>query len=268
MIEKGPEKMATAESVQTAPEEKNQAQMSERTDLIPIFIMGKRYDVPSTLTIQKAFEFAGYQLIRGCGCRGGICGACATVYRMPGSPKINVGLACQTVVQPNMYLAMVPFFPANRSAYQLEEIKPDIKTLLKHYPELAKCMGCNTCTKSCPMDLPVMEYISAALRGDIEKVAELSFSCVMCGICTSRCPAELSQYNIAMLCRRLTGRHIWPKAPHLQEMVKKIESGRYQEPLKKLMSADLQTLRKLYVDREMEPHTAEEMWTPQEKQYL
>jgi len=90
----------------------------------------------------------------------------------------------------------------------------------------------------------------------------------MCGICTSRCPAELSQYNIAMLCRRLTGRHIWPKAPHLQEMVKKIESGRYQEPLKKLMSADLQTLRKLYVDREMEPHTAEEMWTPQEKQYL
>ena len=46
--------------------------------------MGKRYEVPSSLTIQKALEYAGYQLIRGCGCRGGICGACGTVYRIPG----------------------------------------------------------------------------------------------------------------------------------------------------------------------------------------
>jgi len=198
---------------------------TDRTDLIPIFIMGKRYDVPSTLTIQKAFEFAGYQLIRGCGCRGGICGACATVYRMPGSPKIHVGLACQTVVQPNMYLAMVPFFPANRSVYDLEELTPDFKTLLKYYPELAKCMGCNTCTKSCPMDIPVMEYISAALRGEVEKAAELSMSCVMCGICTSRCPAELAQYNIAILCRRMTGRHIRPKADHVGEMIGRVSQA-------------------------------------------
>ena len=61
------------------------SEAAARTDLVPIFIMGKRYMVPSTLTIQKAFEYAGYQLIRGCGCRGGICGACATVYRTPGS---------------------------------------------------------------------------------------------------------------------------------------------------------------------------------------
>ncbi len=77
----------------------------------------------------KAFEYAGYQLIRSCGCRGGICGACATVYRLPESPKIYVGLACQTVVQPNMYIAMVPFFPANRAIYDLEQITPDVKTL-------------------------------------------------------------------------------------------------------------------------------------------
>ncbi len=183
--------MATAEQAKPVQQSTLPLQAAERTDLVPIFIMGKRYDVPSTLTIQKAFEFAGYQLIRSCGCRGGICGACATVYRMPGSAKINVGLACQTVVKPNMYLTMIPFFPANRALYQIEEIQPSVQTLLKLYPELAKCMGCNTCTKSCPMDLPVMEYISAALRGDIEKAAELSFPCVMCGICTSRCPAEL-----------------------------------------------------------------------------
>jgi len=41
----------------------------KKEELVPIFIMGKRYDVPSSLTIQKAMEYAGYQLIRGCGCR-------------------------------------------------------------------------------------------------------------------------------------------------------------------------------------------------------
>jgi formate hydrogenlyase subunit 6/NADH:ubiquinone oxidoreductase subunit I len=187
---------------------------------------------------------------------------------MPDSPKIYVGLACQTVVQPNMYLAMVPFFPANRAVYNIEELAPNAKTLLKYYPELAKCMGCNTCTKSCPMDIPVMEYISAALRGDLEKVAELSFPCVMCGICTSRCPAELAQYNIGILARRLTGRHIQPAATHLREMIGRIESGRYDEPLKKLMATDMETLRKLYVDRQMEPHTGDEMWQPDDKQWL
>lgn len=241
---------------------------AERTDLVSIFIMGKKYDVPSTLTIQKAFEYAGYQLIRGCGCRGGICGACATVYRMPGSPKIHVGLACQTVVQPNMYLTMIPFFPANRAMYNIEEMQPDSKTLMKAYPELAKCMGCNTCTKSCPMEINVMEYISAALRGDIARTAEISMPCVMCGICASRCPAELGQYNIGILCRRLTARHLLPKAEHVAEMVQRIEAGRYDEPLKRLMTADLETLRNLYVEREMEPHTGDEMWEPAEKNFL
>ncbi len=251
-----------------AQETGNAAEVSERTDLIPLFIMGKRYDVPSTLTIQKAFEFAGYQLIRGCGCRGGICGACGTIYRMPDSPRIYVGLACQTVVQPNMYLAMVPFFPANRTVYDLEELEPNVETLLKHYPELAKCMGCNTCTKSCPMDIEVMEYISAALRGDIERVAEMSLSCVMCGICTSRCPAELSQYHIASLCRRLTGRYIRPQAEHLKEMVERINSGRYEDMLNSLVASDEETLKKLYVERQMEPHTADEQWEPDEREFL
>jgi heterodisulfide reductase subunit C len=260
--------MSTAHAQQSGLEETSATEAAERTDLIPIFIMGKKYGVPSTLTIQKALEYAGYLLIRGCGCRGGICGACATVYRMPGSPKIHVGLACQTVVEPNMYLTMVPFFPANRATYDIEELEPDAKSLMKEYPELAKCMGCNTCTKSCPMELPVMEYVSAALRGEVERVAELSMPCVMCGICASRCPAELGQYNIAILCRRLTARHLHPKAEHVQEMLQRIASGRYTESLNNLMNADIETLRKLYVERQMEPHTADEMWEPDDKDFL
>jgi len=50
-----------------------EAETNRKDEVVPIFIMGKRYEVPASLTIQKAMEHAGYQLIRGCGCRGGIC---------------------------------------------------------------------------------------------------------------------------------------------------------------------------------------------------
>lgn len=60
--------------------------------MIPVFVMGKRYMVPETLTIMKAMEYAGFKFIRGCGCRGGICGACATVYRKAGDYKLHSGL--------------------------------------------------------------------------------------------------------------------------------------------------------------------------------
>ena len=38
-------------------------------NMVHVFVMGKMYEVPSSLTIMKAIEYAGYQLIRGCGCR-------------------------------------------------------------------------------------------------------------------------------------------------------------------------------------------------------
>ncbi|OGP75507.1 MAG: 4Fe-4S ferredoxin [Deltaproteobacteria bacterium RBG_16_49_23] len=240
----------------------------EKEELVPIFIMGKRYEVPASFTIQKAMEYAGYQLIRGCGCRGGICGACGTVYRFPGSYKIEVGLACQTVVQPNMYLTQIPFFPATKSVYDMEKIKPSIETLVKNYPELLRCLQCNTCTKSCPMDIEVMDYIAAGMRGDIARLAELSFDCVMCGLCTSRCPAEICQYNIAILGRRLYGKYIAPRAEHLASMVGEIESGKFDSMLKELMKADEETLKTLYTAREMEPEQADEDWTPKDKTYL
>ena len=39
--------------------------------MIEIFIYGQRYEVPEGLTILKAYEWAGFQLKRGVGCRGG-----------------------------------------------------------------------------------------------------------------------------------------------------------------------------------------------------
>ena len=38
-------------------------------NLVNVYLFGKRYQVPESLTIMKAMEYAGYQLVRGCGCR-------------------------------------------------------------------------------------------------------------------------------------------------------------------------------------------------------
>jgi len=236
--------------------------------LVPIFIMGKRYMIPSSLTIQKALEYAGYQLVRGVGCRGGICGACGTVYRVPKDHTIKVGLACQTVVESDMRIAVLPFFPVNRKIYDIREVLPEPQIFAEFYPEILRCMGCNTCTKSCPMDISTMEYISAAIRGDIEKAAKLSFDCVMCGLCAARCPGELGQYNIGILARRIYGRYIAKKAAHVREMVGRIEQERYEEGLRRLMATPMEELKAIYTKREMEPELSQDDWVPQNQENL
>lgn len=87
--------------------------MAEK-QMVDVFILGKKYSVPSTLTIMDAMEYAGYQLIRGCGCRSGFCGACATVYRTKGDTELKVVLACQSQVEDGMYLTQIPFFPGKK----------------------------------------------------------------------------------------------------------------------------------------------------------
>ena len=93
-------------------------------DMINIYLYGKKYEVPSNLTIMEAFEYAGYQLVRGCGCRNGFCGACATIYRIKGKTELNGCLACSTQVQDNMCVATLPFFPLEKKVYDITEIKP------------------------------------------------------------------------------------------------------------------------------------------------
>lgn len=236
--------------------------------LIPIYIMGKRYEVPATLTIMKAMEHAGYQYIRGCGCRGGVCGACATVYRKPGEYKIRTGLACQTVVEEDMYLTQLPFFPANRAVYDYETAAPTAETIYNLYPELFRCVACNSCTKVCPMDVEVLDYVSALKQGDLEAAAEISFDCIQCGLCASRCMGEMAQYHMAQVARRLVGGKIAPKAGHLAKMVDGIAAGTFSDALSELKTMSEDELKKAYTSREMEPHMGAEDWTPESRHGL
>ncbi len=226
-----------------------------------IYIYGNRYAVPEGLTIQKTMEFVGYRFIRSCGCRGGICGACLTEYRTPGSYRLKVALACQALAEPGMQITQSPFVPMNRASYELEELKGQPGILGKIYPEIYRCLQCNTCTRVCPMEIQVMEYMAMAIQGDIEKVAILSFQCIMCGACAAKCPAEISQPNVALLARRLYGRYILSLPEGLYQRIIEIERGRYQKVLERLTQMDVEKLMKFYVLRDQEPQESSQ-WIP------
>ncbi len=238
------------------------------TKMIPIFIMGKRYEVPEGLTIMKALEYAGYQYIRGCGCRGGICGACGTVYRKPGDYKIYSALACQTAAEPDMYLTQLPFYPANHVSSNYTELAGVPEDIFKLYPEIFRCVACNACSKICPMDVPVMDVISLLKRGDIEKASAEAFDCIQCGLCASRCFAEMPQYHIMQLARRLYGGKLAPKAEHNAIAAKAVNEGKFDPKLKELMAMSIDELKTVYTGREIEPETAGDDWNPTETQWL
>ena len=221
-------------------------------EMIDVFIYGKKYSVPSGLTIMEAMEYAGYKLVRGIGCRNGFCGACATVYRIKGDRELKACLACSTTVQENMYIATLPFFPLVKEAYDIEKVRPDEQIMMQLYPEIYACVGCNACTKTCSQGLNVMQYIAHAQRGEYEKCAEMSFDCVMCGICSSRCPAGISHPQVAMLARRLNGKYLSPESVHLTERVREIEDGLCTQAIEALMAKPIEEIKELYNNRDIE----------------
>ncbi len=219
---------------------------------VDIFLFGKKYSVPESLTIMRAMEHAGYQLVRGCGCRNGFCGACATIYRIKGRQELHACLACQTKVEEGMYIATLPFFPLAKQVYDIEKIKPTDSVMMQLYPEIYACVGCNACTKSCTQGLNVMQYIAYAQRGDFAKCAEESFDCVMCGVCSSRCPAGISHPQVAMLARRINGRYVAPDCAHLNDRVAEVDSGAFNDLIEALMQKPLEELKELYNNRDIE----------------
>lgn len=242
-----PKKQARATTKRRARSRKQ-----EKTAMVTVFIMGKAHRVPGEATIMGAIEYAGYQIKRGAGCREGFCGACATVYRLPGDYKIYTGLACTTLVQEGMWLSQLPAIPGQKAIYDLNKLEPTVATIQKLYPEVFRCVACNTCTKACPQNLEVMDYIQAAKRGDIEKVMDLSFDCICCGMCAIRCPAEIVQYNVGILAKRLYGKYLSKKSKEVERRIREIRSHAFDKEYQELMAMPKAKLKKKYYERDLE----------------
>ena len=160
-------------------------------------------------------------------------------------------MACQTVVTEGMAIAMIPFVPAEKQIYDMDEIEADVSTFTKLFPTVFRCVSCNTCTKACPQEIQVMDYIQAIIRGDIERAANLSFDCIRCGLCALRCPAEIVQYNNAILARRLYAIYLAPKSPELDARLKELEKGKYDKEIDKMKSMPKDKLSEKYYKREI-----------------
>ena len=116
------------------------------------------------------------------------------------------------------------------------------------------------------MEIGVMDYMAHAIRGDIEGVATLSFQCVMCGACASKCPAEISQPSVALLARRIYGKHILSVPESLYERIADIEEGRYDKLLENLTQLSIEELMTIYTQREQEPQE-QQTWVPRDQNF-
>ena len=227
--------------------------MSKQPGMVRIYATGQEYSVPADLTIMKAMEFIGYKYIRGIGCRGGFCGACATIYRNKNDYRLYTGLACQTTVKDGMYLVQIPFVPAEKQRYELTALKPDTSAIMTLYPEIARCVSCNACTKACPQEIEVMDAIQSLLRGDFTKTANLTFDCIACGLCSLRCPAEIQHPNVFQVARRLHGRYVLKRSKSLDQRVEEVEKGIFEKELQEYTRKSVEELKKAYSERVTEP---------------
>ena len=126
--------------------------------MVNVYFFGKKYEVPASLTIMKAMEYAGYQLVRGCGCRNGFCGACATLYRIKGKTELKT----------MQYIAY-----AQRGEYA------------KCAEESFDCIMCGLCSSRCPAGIshPQVAILARRLYGKyiapeckhlLDRVAEIN----------------------------------------------------------------------------------------------
>jgi succinate dehydrogenase/fumarate reductase-like Fe-S protein len=215
----------------------------DNAKMIKVGINGKDWSVPEGLTMIQAMWYTGHEVIHGIGCLGGVCGACAAVYRMPGDFHLHNALACQTLVKENMAFSLIPSFPSQRADYKIETIADTKEELFKLYPESATCRNCNACTAVCPQGIDVRDAVWRSVFGDFKGVTEGTMSCVMCGLCVSRCIAEMAPHEIALYARRAYGSQELKFPDNLLHRMEAIQSGDFDAELSRLMSLSPEMLK-------------------------
>ena len=201
---------------------------SLQPQMVTVEIEGKPHQVPAGITLMKALWYTGQEVIRGAGCLGGFCGACATYYRTKDDPKVKTCLACSFAVEDGMSFSFMPAFPARKASYDLTELKDPKQDLFTLYPEAPLCRNCNACTEACPQSIDVREGVWKAVFGDFKAVSEMFMDCVMCGMCAPVCIADIAPNLVAVYASRAQGVHFTDNPEGLDKRIQAIEEGRYQ----------------------------------------
>ena len=213
----------------TKPQQFTEQASAIQPQMVTVEIEGKPYQVPAGITLMKAMWYAGKEVLRGAGCLGGFCGACATYYRTKDDPKVKTCLACSMAVENGMSFSFMPAFPARKAIYNLPELKDPKQDLFELYPEAPLCRNCNACTEACPQKIDVREGVWKAVFGDFKAVSDMFMDCVMCGMCTPVCIADIAPNLVAVYASRAQGVHFTEKPEGLSKRIKEISDGQYQE---------------------------------------
>jgi ferredoxin len=214
-----------------------------RPKMVSVEIAGKKYQVPEGITVVKALWYTGQEVMRGIGCLGGFCGACATYYRTKDDPKVRTCLACQTAVEDGMSFSMVPPFPARKATYQMSELKDPKQDLFTLYPEAPLCRNCNAYTEACPQQIDEREGVWRAVFVDFKAVSEMFMDCVMCGLCAPVCIADIAPSLVALYASRAQGVFFTEKPELLHHRIRQIEEGRYEAEWDRVMKMNEQQLK-------------------------
>ena len=197
--------------------------------MVMVEIAGKSFRVPAGITLMKALWYTGHEVIRGAGCLGGFCGACATYYRTQDDPKVKTCLACSHAVEDGMSFSFAPVFPARKATYDLNQLENPKQDLFKLYPEAPLCRNCNACTEACPQQIDVREGVWKAVFGDFKAVSETFMDCVMCGLCVPVCIADIAPNLVGVYASRAYGVREMEKPPGLFDRIQAIAEGQYND---------------------------------------
>ena len=195
---------------------------------VSIDFMGKTYQVSGDLSLMGALLEIGWDSVKGLGCMGGVCGACAALYRLPGESHVRAGLACRTPATDGISFSLAGHYHSPKATYNLSEIPNPKQALFDLYPEITTCRNCELCQQVCPQGIDPMKGMWYATFGDFATVAEMFKSCVQCGLCARVCSVGIRPYLVAIYASRVQGACLTDPPPDLLDRMAQIESGSYQ----------------------------------------
>ena len=94
-----------------------------------------------------------------------------------GGRRVKFGLGCQTLVQPDMNVIMLPFFPSRRAIHDKPALANPGERLADLYPEFQSCDNCRGCNV-CPEWIVVAKVMQDVLLGNYSSVAKGMRGCM------------------------------------------------------------------------------------------